>query len=242
VLLLFVSTGFWYVVPRVWDFLKKQEKFRLEQIEFANCEHLDQNELRALLPELKGTNLFVIELKQLEKALQQHLWIEGVCIERQLPHKLVISIIEREPVALINTKPLLAVDKSGLLLPLKNWQGVLDLPLIRHSRKGRLTQGSTLDSETETQALHHLERMRRQIPEVWQLISEMAWNSKGELVFYSSGSRTKIVLGIDPNWRQFLNFYSFFIYEGGQSGIKNIELVDLRFNGQVIVRRKNESS
>ena len=242
VLLVFISTGFWYVVPQVWNFLRQQETFKLQKVEFVNCEHLNLNELEALLPEVEGVNLFVIDLQKIETCLSQHPWVEAVTIKRRLPDRLSISIVEREPVALINSTPLLAVDISGLLLPLKNWHGILDLPLILERQRGRLRQGEILSSPKTVQALRHLERMRHQIPEVWQLISEVTWNRTGELVFHSSASRTRIVLGSRPNWQQVLNFYSFLIYEGGQSGIEDIELIDLRFQGQVVIRRKNESS
>ncbi len=237
-----ISAAGWFAHPHLWDFLCRQKVFQLETICYTGNEHIDKEELDALLPDIIGVNIFVIDVEAVKSAVSEHPWIEEVTLHRRLPHKLVISVTEKRPLALINSSRCRAVDRKGAVLPLECWNGILDVPLIRYQSGKNLTPGSSIDDKSLLKVLHFLETMQRLLPELWEMTSEVSWDSDGQLYLNLAGSRTRILLGHDPQWQQFTDFYSFLIYEGGRSGIDDIKFVDLRFRGQVIVRRKHSSS
>ena len=228
--------------PHLWIFLCQQDMFSLEEICFVHNGNLDESELRALLPEIIGSNLFAIDLESVKRALQCHPWVDEVVLQRRLPHKLIISIGEKRPVALIAAGSVWAVSKNGILLPLDKWQGALDLPLLKQNRSVKLKSGTHLEGEQVHKMLQYLEKMRYQLPEIWYMISEVTWDRKGRLLFNLTGTKTQLILGTNPRWQQILDFYSFLIYEGGRAGIEGIETIDLRFSGRVVIKRKNVST
>lgn len=234
--------GGWMVYPNVWQYLASQDAFRLEEIYIKGGDHLDQTELEALLPDIIGVNLLAIDLAIVESVLLQHPWVSEARAHRRLPNRLVITVYEKDPQALVTGEGLWALDRGGKLLPLNRWQGTLDLPLVRLSATGDLKAGSAVSDPRLLDLGIRLQALRRRLPDVWQMISEVTWDDQGQIIFYASCSRTRILLGREPNWQQMLNFYSFLIYQGRYSGMDDIEFVDLRFQGQVIVRRNRRDT
>jgi cell division protein FtsQ len=234
--------GGWFVYPSVWLYLASQDTFLLEEINLLGGEHLNQSELQALLPEIIGVNLLVIDLGVVENALLQHPWVKEARARRRLPDRLVITVSEKEPVALVAGENLWALDRAGKLLPLDAWQGALSLPLVRLTSRGNLQVGGVINDKRLLDLGMRLQALRRRLPDVWQMISEVTWDEQGQVILYASCSRTRILLGTEPSWQQILNFYSFLVYQGFYSGMDDIAFVDLRFRGQVIVRRNRRST
>ncbi len=236
-MLVALFTAAWLAYPHFWDYLSRQEAFRIEKISFENADHIRLSELNSLLPPLEGVNLFAIDPPMICSAIRQHPWVDDVTLYRRLPDRLIISVTERRPAALISGERIWALDASGVLLPTDSWSGTLDVPLINYSGEGDLKAGCVLVHRPVLDILIGLEALRRRLPELWRMVSEVSWDEKGQLLLYSSASHTRILLGSKPNWQQMVDFYSFLIFQGGGSGIEDIDFVDLRFRGQVIVRK-----
>lgn len=234
--------GGWLVYPNALQYLASQEAFRLEEISISCGEHLNQSELQALLPEIIGVNLLVIDLGVVENALLLHPWVKEARARRRLPDRLVITVYEKEPVALVAGESLWALDRTGKLLPLDAWQGALSLPLVRLTSQDNLKAGGVINDKRLLDLGMRLQALRRRLPDVWQMISEVTWDEQGQVILYASCSRTRILLGTEPSWQQVLNFYSFLVYQGCNSGMDDIAFVDLRFRGQVIVRRNRRDT
>ncbi len=224
-------------VPRFWNWLGRQPIFTVTAVTWEGVRNLDPKHLQAELPEISGENLFRIDLDAVRSAVLKHPWIADVKLHRRLPDELVIQVRERVPVAVINGGKLWGIDRGGILLPLENWRGVLDLPLVDYPLPDQPQPGSIIGAEDLHQALGTLNRIRERLPELWEMISEVSWDGNNQLIFYASQTRTRILVGRRPRWEQILNFYSFMIYEGGRSQMDDVASVDLRFPGQVIVKR-----
>jgi cell division protein FtsQ len=223
--------------PRLWDWFGRQTLFTIEAVTIEGIQYLDEGHLRAQLPEISGKNLFRIDLEALKSEVVKHPWIADVKLHRRLPDELVIEVRERVPVAVINGQKLWVVDRGGVLMPLEVWHGVLDLPLVDYPLPDQAHPGQVLSGGDIQQALGYLDRIRERLPELWEMVSEVTWDRKDQLIFYTSRTRTRILVGPEPRWEQILNFYSFLIYEGGRAEMDDVASVDLRFPGQVIVKR-----
>jgi cell division septal protein FtsQ len=58
-------------------------------------------------------NLFSINLKEVVKQLESHPWIEQVRVRKVFPHKILIQIEERKPMAIIQLEELYYIDTKG---------------------------------------------------------------------------------------------------------------------------------
>jgi len=205
----------------------------LEGVQFTS-----EVDLIKLIPDVVDSNQFKIDLFQIENSVKQHPWIEKVEVFRRLPDELVVVVHEKQPVALLNGKDLWAIDRNGCLLPLHLWSGSLDLPLI-DLKLGNLEQaGGIIDDEQLLTTLKYLVQLKYRLPALWEIISEVTWNNEGDITLHAAKSRTQILLSQEPTWNQTLKLYSYFLYEGGESGIQDVQSIDLRFQDQVIVKRR----
>lgn len=83
-----------------------------------------------MAPVEKGTNIFAVDLKAMEKAMEQDPRIQEVIIRRELPSKIVITIREREPVMLLSAGQLYGVDEEGMVIPMDQGEGQKDIPVL----------------------------------------------------------------------------------------------------------------
>jgi hypothetical protein len=241
------AAGGWFGYPYLQDYLRRQSYFNVERVTFRGLERVREEELRSVLegpPPVVGSNLFALQLEELQKKLERHPWIESAVLHRRLPDHLFIEISERKPVALFSTDGLWALDVRGVALPLDVDRGVLDLPIVnfRGDRDGlpqirSFQGGDTLRDVRLIELLGKLEALRRRLPPLWEAFSEITLTEEGDVEAFAFRQSAKVLLGGSPGWRQMLNFYTFIIYQGRRAGIADIELVDLRFRNQVVVRR-----
>lgn len=240
-LVLGLVIGGWMGYPYLWAYISHPDRFKIEKIVFQGCEQVEESELRRLLPPIEGVNLFAVDLKNVRERLCRHPWLLDVSLHRRLPDRLLIRVTERKPAAIVNTDRLYALDRHGIVLHLDNWKGPLDLPIVRVKAAGELKPGSKLKEERASSLLPGLESLRRRLPDLWGAISEAYWDNEGQLYLLAFNRPTPILLGENPSWRQMLNFYSFLNYQGHRWGMDDVNFVDLRFPGQVIIRRDESS-
>ena len=58
-------------------------------------------------------NLFSVKLKEVVKRLESHPWIDQVRVRKVFPHKILIQIEERKPMAIIQLEELYYIDTKG---------------------------------------------------------------------------------------------------------------------------------
>ena len=75
-------------------------------------------------------NLLALDLGAVEAALVQHPWIQSATVSRELPDKLVVAIVEREPAALVQLGALYFVDKRGEIFTRAPVHGEAGLPVL----------------------------------------------------------------------------------------------------------------
>ncbi len=237
VLMLLLGLGGWISYPYFREWLSQQSYFNITGITFSGLERVSESEISALLPPLKGKNLFSLDMPWLEKQLEQHSWVEKADLHRHLPAGLLIEIHERQPVALVNCGDLWAIDRSGVILPLEGERGEIDLPIINAGIGPELKAGVATSDLRVLVLLPQIAALQKRLPEIWGAISEVSWDEKGQIEIYVFRNSARVLLGEKPTWQQMLNFYTFLIYQGRRSGIEDITFVDLRFHEQVVVRR-----
>ena len=103
----------------------------------------------------RGPNLLSLDLRQIEERLVADPWIVRAHVDRQLPDRLIVSVHEREPVALLALGALYLVDAKGVIFKRVESGEHFDYPILTG-----LTR-EDLDDEVSTDRAELSERMVR---------------------------------------------------------------------------------
>jgi cell division septal protein FtsQ len=104
----FLLIGHWVYVHLLSD-----SYFRVREVEVEGGRKIPKETLRSLTVMEGMPNLFSVKLKEVVKRLESHPWIEQVRVRKVFPHKIVIQIKERKPMAIIQLEELYYVDTQG---------------------------------------------------------------------------------------------------------------------------------
>lgn len=89
------------------------------------------------------TNIFQIQLDEIQTRLESLQWVKTATVFRTIPHKLRVDITERTPFALVKLGQLHLVDSEGVILGELASGSAITLPIIT----GKLVESMRADDE-----------------------------------------------------------------------------------------------
>jgi len=106
--------------------------FPLTSVEVEGNHRVDRNWVESALEPLIGDNLLSLRLDDVRVRLEAHPWIAAVTVEKKLPHRLLLTVEERRPVALLRSgEGLFYLDRTGAAFaPYESGRGPTDLVLV----------------------------------------------------------------------------------------------------------------
>jgi len=140
----------------------------------------------------ESTNLFSLRLTGIEKRLLAHPWIKGVTISKHFPQTVSVSVVFREPVAILQNSAgsLYYIDSDGTVFAALNLKSNSDLPVLVN-----------FPSEQIHSALKFLKSWAALGLDSQSRVSSLEWDSEkglGVMATYSlpqSLGRVKVELG-----------------------------------------------
>jgi cell division protein FtsQ len=146
------------------------------------------------------SNLLAINVSEIKSFLESHPWIARVEIIRDWPNRLLITVKEKKPVALISKDTgLFYLDNKGMIIAAAAPSQELDFPVITGLETFSFNPGAANqlpDSLQQVMSLLKLaDRNNTILPE--QNISEINISKSGELVLYLLERAFPIYLGKD---------------------------------------------
>ncbi len=207
-----VSTPWWG--PRA---LSTLDFFHVRKIEFDGVRYANPSELVALLA-LDTTASVWTALEPLGERVAAHPMVTSARVARRLPATLLVSVVERTPVALIPSElGLTAVDALGQRLPIDPSNTPVDVPVL---------------AAPDSVLLMLLDRIRSGSPALWTRLAGARREGKqdirldlGELALRARAdvtvARLADILPVEADL--------------AQRSLRAVEL-DLRFRDQVIAR------
>lgn len=93
--------------------------FKVENITIRGIEQIDTSEVLSLAAIEPGVSMINLKVSAIRKRIKMNPWVAKAHVRRRIPNTVVITIIEREPVAFINMGSVYLVDRTGFLWPLK---------------------------------------------------------------------------------------------------------------------------
>lgn len=117
----------------VW--LLTTPRFALRRVEIAGATRVSTAWAQEALRPLAGNNLLTLPIAQVRAVLAKQPWIESVEVRKHLPDRLVVTLSERQPAALMREGgDLWYLDGQGLrIAPFSPADGAVDLLLVSRS-------------------------------------------------------------------------------------------------------------
>lgn len=198
--------------------LSQLNYFHVRSVEFAGVRVARPAELVRTLG-VDTTQSVWQSLPALERRIARHPLVAEAVVERRLPGTVVVRVVEREPIALVQSDGMLKpVDVTGAILPIDPAEVPLDVPVAS-------TRDSTL--------LHFLDGLRQEAPAVFARVSSAQRVNSEEfrLLLGSLSVRTMSDVTVS-RFKDILPVEE----DLARNHLRAVEL-DLRFREQVIVRQ-----
>ena len=215
------TLGALLVVSIPWSgprLLAQLEYFNVRRVEFQGLQFALASELLEAAKVDTSRSIWN-DLLPVLRRVQKHPMVASATIERRLPGTLVVHIVERQPLALVQRKGLLApTDVNGRELPIDLSRTPLDLPVA-------FSPDSTI--------LRVLDALHRFAPEIYSRVITVRRAGPDELLFdfgvFSVRTRDDVTAA---------RFGDILPVEAdlARDHLRAVEL-DLRFQDQVIVRQ-----
>lgn len=207
------------------------ERFTLEKVDFYGGSSLPADSLRLVEASVLGKNLLTISLASVRERLLQFPEIRDVVFKKRLWRRIDCYLMQREPVAILAGDRLYEVDSEGVVIPRRAGKADIDLPVI--------TGISLKDLETEKGA----GRMRMVMSALGTLndygfstadeLSEIHIQSD-EVMLVLMRTGTVVRLGSENFARRIQKLYAVYGVLDDEGTFP--DMIDLRFNRQVVVR------
>jgi cell division septal protein FtsQ len=205
--------------------------FELREVEFYGGGNLPKDSLQVIKAGLLGRNILTVPLSNVRKRMLQFPQIREVVFKRRLFNKLDCYLMQRKPVALIAGSRIVEVDREGIIIPRCAGDADVDLPLITGLDWEKLDVPECRASLSK--ALESLELLKEYGFSPAEQLSEI--HVQGDeimLVWLKTG--TLIRLGSEGIAARIRKLHAVYGALDENEGFP--ELIDLRFDRQVVVR------
>jgi cell division septal protein FtsQ len=229
------------VVLTICIYAYNSEKFHLNNIAIHGCKETDPTQLEAIVRENVPGNILKMDMDLLQKQIEQEQWIRRVEIRRVLPSSLVIYVRERIPSVILEMRgKLMIADDDGILLDAYSPRyGKLDVPVFK-GIVGKNVESYRQYQEENTSRIHHALDMVSEVesgsPDYTKMISEVDISDRNNLKIMLVDNTAEIYLGKGDYLNRFRALLNSDEYQKFKSQNRNIPVVDLRFDDQIIFR------
>jgi len=222
--------------------LQLYKYFIIKQVMVEPTVYISAAYLESMCAELLlGANT-LSSLSSQRKILEAEPMIKKVYFWRRFPDRLTVRVQEREPVALFNVGELLPIDSEGVVLDLDLSENRLNLPILTPR-----SVALSLDREPDAQPrlnrdglllLEAILSFKQNSPELLPLISEFTISEHGKVTLVTIKEGMRVVLGkwVEPDKLRYLKW----MLEQVSRTEEKPALVDLSFEGQIILKKDDE--
>jgi len=125
-----IIAGTWWAAPRAWRAIHDHPYFAIRQITVRGTSRLSRAQLLGWAGVHAGSSIWDASPDPVRARLLEHADLADADVRRDFPHRLVISVHERNPLAIAVLDDLYYVDRGGHLMDRLRDSDSRDLPLI----------------------------------------------------------------------------------------------------------------
>jgi cell division septal protein FtsQ len=205
-------------------------RFEVQKLSVSGLKRVEENQVLAKAGFEVGTNVFHVKLEKIRERVEELPWVRHALVERVLPDKIMIKIVEREPIGLARINgDVFQFDIDGKILDPDSGSGS-SFPIL-----------DGLRTEDHKGNVEKLDVYRRVVEDLGQTaLSEIHINDSQEVTVVSASDPLLVNLGtVDfrTRWIKYLQ-----LKPQIQQKYPQAVRVDLRFRNQVIVRVNNDET
>lgn len=220
--------------PAVPEALSRMRTFRVDEVEVRGTRFLTREEVVARLGVTPESSVWTSKDVWRERLLSDPL-VRDVVITRKVPNGLLVTVVERQPIALAPTPVLEPVDAEGRRLPLDPAKHRLDLPVIATDRMPP-DDAQRFPEDVRVLAAE-LEHLMSADTAFLQMVSSVRWGDDETVVARWTEPRVEFLLPLGASPARLREGLSALANAMSRSPGDPPEAVDLRFADQVVVRR-----
>ncbi len=218
-----------YAGARGAHFARASSLFEVRTVVVSGTHRLTEHEVLSMVEDLKGLNIFGVDLEEWRLRLLALPWIASAETRRQVPSTVVVRITERHPVGIARVgERLLLVDAEGTFVDDYGPRYAdLDLPIIEglppgtHADRARMLLAAGVLAALESR------------PDLMQRVSQVDVSNPRDAVVSLDGDAVLLRLG-DRDFAERLASY-LDLAPSLREHVSDIRYVDLRFGRQVYV-------
>ncbi len=221
-----VLLGLGFGIDRSISYIQETESLEVRRISVSGLHRVSENEIFARVGYAPGTNVLQVNLEETRKAVEEILWVRHATIQRVWPNEIVISLVERQPIALarINSE-IYQVDIEGVVLS-PDVLTEINAPILDGLHVGD-PEGNEIKIDIYREIVEAIGESN---------LSEVHVGESGEVSVVPTENPILIDLGLTSHrdrWEKYVGL-SVRIHEDYPDAFR----VDLRFRDQVIIQTK----
>ncbi|MBM3749927.1 MAG: FtsQ-type POTRA domain-containing protein [Acidimicrobiia bacterium] len=207
----------------------------VDDLSVSGHHHLTLGEVEALIGDVRGESLLLVDLDRFRAALLGSPWVAAVTLRRVLPSTVDVHIVEREPVAIARIGQLLyLVDDAGVIMDEYGPQyRDFDLSIVDGMAAPRTEEGPPIDPK-RAQLVARFFRELDVRPELKRVVSQVNVAIEGNVVVMLADDTTALHLG-DAQFVERLQTYLDLTPRFEERG-RLVDYVDLRFGDRVFLK------
>ncbi len=206
--------------------------FDIREVRIVGTRYSDPLEiLEVVSPEL-GPDIFQ-DYREVSTLLQRMPLIKSVEVDRMPPDRIVISVDEREPLAVLGGDLAQPVDEEGWLVPVSLSDFDIDLPIIEPSGELTVNAVGRVESESILIALDFLKKLRDTNSSLLKDISVLSVGGNDTVRF------TTVSHGFDVHISHDASIDEFYLLRDVMKDLEGKDrefcTIDMRYKDQVVV-------
>lgn len=181
-----------------------------------------------------GTNLFKVDIQEIQKKLKEHPFFKTVSVQRRLPNALVIEIVEYRPEIILNTGRLFYVDSDGeIFKDITDSQDKRDFAVL----SGLSDEMILADAAGSRQILRDALKLQKiySVSPVFEKLglSEIAYEKNIGFTLYPETKKYSIKVGLKDFEEKLKKFSEFFSRIESSKGA--VSSFDLNYPGKILM-------
>ncbi len=209
--------------------------FSLKTLDVSPCKHLTREEIVGLAGAEPGKDLLRMNLKVIGEHILQNPWVETVRVNRYFPDTISITVVEREPLAIVNMGFIYYLDKKGSVFKVLNQGDKLDFPVITGFREDDLTSDPKGTKEALEATCQLLKILREKGAFILADVSEIHYDKGYGFTLFTASGALPVKVGSDDFNAKVERFAK--IYRDLLVQLPTIHYIDLDYKDKIIVKK-----
>jgi cell division septal protein FtsQ len=221
---------------RLTQVLLSADALEVNSINISGNRKLSRGEVLALLQPLQGRNMLHLDLDEVRRTLMTSPWVADASLRRELPGKVDVVIVERQPVAIGRfDEGLFLIDEHGNIVDeFGPNHADFDLPIVDGLAPERgAGDGAPVDPDRASLAVRLLAALQHQ-PDLAARVSQIDVHDSRDAILILKGDVTLVHVGDDHFVERLLTYVE--LATALRERVDQIDTVDLRFGERVYVK------